>query len=126
MQGGIHAARTIRRRILDRPTEDFRYRNHGDVAVIGRLSGVTDIPWLGPFGQRSGFTAWLLWLGIHIFYLIGFANRVVVLTRWAFSFMTHGRGSRLITGRPLLPDIEHPEPPVVPLLVDDGGDPGTD
>jgi NADH dehydrogenase len=126
MQGGIHAARTIRRRILDRPTEDFRYRNHGDVAVIGRLSGVTDIPWLGPFGQRSGFTAWLLWLGIHIFYLIGFANRVVVLTRWAFSFMTHGRGSRLITGRPLLTDIEHPEPPVVPLLVDDGGDPGTD
>jgi NADH dehydrogenase len=113
MQGGIHAARTIRRRLLGRPTEPFRYSNHGDVAVIGRSSGVTDIPWLGPFGQQGGLTAWLLWLGIHITYLIGFANRLVVLTRWAFSFLTHGRGTRLITGRPLLPDIEEPEPPVM-------------
>ena len=47
------------------------------MAVIGRLSGVTDIPWLGPFGRQSGLTAWLLWLGIHIAYLIGFANRLV-------------------------------------------------
>jgi NADH dehydrogenase len=113
MQGGIHAAKTIRRRLLGRPTEPFRYSNHGDVAVIGRSSGVTDIPWLGPFGQQGGFTAWLLWLGIHIAYLIGFANRLVVLTRWAFSFLTHGRGTRLITGRPLLPEIEDPEPPVM-------------
>jgi NADH:ubiquinone reductase (H+-translocating) len=113
MQGGTHAARTIRRRILGRPTEPFRYRNKGDVAVIGRFSGVTDIPWLGPLGRQGGFTAWLLWLGIHIFYLIGFANRIVVLTRWAFSFLTHGRGTRLITGTPLLPDIEEPEPPVL-------------
>ena len=113
MQGGIHAARTVRRRLLGRPTEPFRYSNHGDVAVIGRLSGVTDIPWLGPLGQQGGLTAWLLWLGIHIAYLIGFANRIVVVTRWAFSFLTHGRGTRLITGQPLLPDIEEPEPPVI-------------
>lgn len=112
MQGGTHAARTIRRRILGRPTEAFRYSNRGDVAVIGRLAGVTDIPWLGPLGRQGGFTAWLLWLGIHIAYLIGFANRIVVLTRWSFSFLTHGRGTRLITGDPLLPDIEEPEPPV--------------
>jgi NADH:ubiquinone reductase (H+-translocating) len=79
--------------------------------VIGRLSGVTDIPWLGPFGQTGGFLAWLLWLGIHISYLIGFANRLVVLTRWSWSFFTHGRGSRLITGQPLLRDIQEPEPP---------------
>ncbi|HEY4632925.1 MAG TPA: NAD(P)/FAD-dependent oxidoreductase [Candidatus Limnocylindrales bacterium] len=113
MQGGTHAARTIRRRILGRPTETFRYSNHGDVAVIGRLAGVTDIPWLGPLGHQSGFTAWVLWLGIHIAYLIGFANRIVVLTRWAFSFLTHGRSTRLITGSPLLPTIEEPEPPVI-------------
>lgn len=113
MQGGIHAARTIRRRLLGRPTETFRYSNHGDVAVIGRLSGVTDIPWLGPLGQQGGFTAWLLWLGIHIAYLIGFANRIVVLTRWGYSFLTHGRGTRLITGGPLLPVIAEPEPPVL-------------
>lgn len=113
MQGGTHAAKTIRRRILGRPTEPFRYRNKGDVAVIGRLSGVTDIPWLGPFGRQGGITAWMLWLGIHIFYLIGFANRVIVVTRWAYSFVTHGRGTRLITGQALLPPIEDPEPPVI-------------
>ena len=60
--------------------EPFRYRNQGDVAVIGRLAGVTNIPWLGPFGQQGGFLAWVLWLVIHIVYLIGFANRIVVLT----------------------------------------------
>lgn len=104
--------RTIRRRILGRPTEPFRYSNRGDVAVIGRLAGVTDIPWLGPLGRQGGITAWMLWLGIHIAYLIGFANRIVVVTRWAFSFLTHGRRTRLITGSPLLPEIAEPEPPV--------------
>jgi NADH dehydrogenase len=52
----------------------------------------------------------VLWLTIHIAYLIGFANRIVVVTRWAWSFFTHGRGSRLITGQPLLPEIEEPQP----------------
>ena len=78
------------------------------MAVIGRLAGVTDIPWMGPFGRQGGFTAWLLWLGIHIMYLIGFANRIVVSTRWAFSFLTRGRSTRLITGQPLVPHIEEP------------------
>ena len=119
IQGGSYAAKVIRRRILGRPWEPFRYSNHGDVAVIGRLSGVTDIPWLGPLGQQGGFTAWLLWLGIHIAYLIGFANRIVVLTRWAWSFLTHGRNTRLITGGQLLPPIEEPEPPVMPPMEDE-------
>jgi NADH dehydrogenase len=66
---------------------------------------------MGPFGRQGGFFAWALWLLIHITYLIGFANRIVVVTRWAWSFFTHGRGSRLITGDPLLPPIEEPEPP---------------
>ncbi len=113
IQGGTYAAKVVRRRVLGRPYEPFHYSNHGDVAVIGRLSGVTNIPWMGPFGRQSGFVAWLLWLGIHIAYLIGFANRLVVLTRWAASFVTHGRGTRLITGAPLLPPIEEPEPPVM-------------
>jgi NADH:quinone reductase (non-electrogenic) len=111
IQGGRYAARTIRLRLSSQATRPFRYSNRGDVAVIGRLAGVTDIPWLGPFGRRAGFTAWFLWLGIHIVYLIGFANRVVVTVRWAWSFFTRGRGSRLITGSPLLPPIEDPEPP---------------
>ena len=111
IQSGRHAARTIRRRLTGEATPPFRYRNRGDVAVIGRLAGVTDIPWLGPFGRQSGIAAWVLWLTIHLVYLIGFANRIVVTVRWAWSFMTHGRGSRLITGDPLLPPIAEPEPP---------------
>jgi NADH dehydrogenase len=98
-------------RLTGRPAEPFHYRDRGDVAVIGRLAGVTNIPWLGPFGRAGGFPAWLLWLGIHIVYLIGFANRIVVIVRWAWSFVTGGRGSRLITGQPLLPEIEEPQAP---------------
>jgi NADH dehydrogenase len=111
IQPGMYAADAIRRRLRGEDVVPFRYRNGGDVAVIGRLSRVTNIPWLGPFGRQSGFIAWMLWLGIHIVYLIGFANRIVVSTRWAFSFLTRGRSTRLITGSPLLPPIEEPEPP---------------
>jgi NADH dehydrogenase len=68
---------------------------------------------MGPLGRQGGFTAWLLWLGIHIAYLIGFSNRLIVLVRWAWSFLTHGRATRLITGGPLLPPIQEPEPPVM-------------
>ena len=116
IQGGKYAAAVIRRRILRRPVTPFRYSDRGDVAVIGRLAGVTNIGWLGPFGRQSGFFAWALWLGIHILYLIGFSNRLVVLIRWAWSFLTHGRGTRLITGTTLLPPIEEPEPPVLAPL----------
>jgi NADH dehydrogenase len=111
IQPGKYVGAVILARLDGRTLEPFRFSNRGEVAVIGRLSGVTNIPWLGPFGRTGGFLAWLLWLGIHISYLIGFANRLVVLTKWAWSFLTHGRGSRLITGQPLLPDIEEPEPP---------------
>jgi NADH dehydrogenase len=111
IQGGGYASWVIRRRLSGQPTQPFRYSNHGDVAVIGRQAGVTDIPWMGPLGRQGGIFAWALWLLIHITYLIGFANRVVVVTRWGWSFFTHGRGSRLITGDPLLPPIEEPEPP---------------
>jgi NADH dehydrogenase len=108
IQGGRYAGRLIRRRVRGWPVKPFRFANKGDVAVIGRLAGVTDIPWLGPFGRAGGLPAWLLWLGIHISYLIGFANRAVVLVRWSWSFVTHGRGARLITGEPLLPSLEEP------------------
>ena len=111
IQSGKYAAAAIQRRIAGERPRPFHYRDRGDVAVIGRLAGVTNIGWLGPFGRQSGFIAWLLWLGIHIVYLIGFTNRIVVLTRWAWSLATGGRGSRLITGTPLLPPIEDPESP---------------
>ena len=111
IQPGRYAAGAILDRLDGKPVKPFHFRDLGDVAVIGRLSGVTNIPWMGPFGRQSGFIAWMLWLGIHIVYLIGFANRIVVSTRWAFSFLTRGRSTRLITGSPLLPPIEEPEPP---------------
>ncbi len=114
IQGGSYAASVIRRRILDRPHEPFEYSDHGDVAVIGRRSGVTNISWLGPFGHQGGITAWLLWLGIHIFYLIGFSNRIVVFVRWTWNLLTKARSTRLITAGQLLPPIEDPEPPVLP------------
>jgi len=109
IQEGTYAADSILRRVRGKTPEPFRYRDRGDVAVIGRLSGVADIRWLGRFGRRSGFLAWGMWLGVHIVYLIGFANRLVVIIRWAWSFLTHGRGTRLITGEPHLPPIKQPE-----------------
>ena len=119
IQEGTYVAREIGRRVAGEPTQPFRYTDKGDVATIGRLRGVANIGWLGPFGQLSGFLAWAMWLGIHILYLIGFANRIVVTIRWAWSFFTRGRSTRLITGEwsRLLPPIEEPEPPVTPAEV---------
>jgi len=111
IQGGKYTAKAIRARLDGTTPAPFHFQDRGDVAVIGRKAGVTNIGWLGPFGRQSGFIAWSLWLGIHIVYLIGFANRLVVVVRWGWSFFTHGRGSRLITGQPLTPEIEEPEPP---------------
>jgi NADH dehydrogenase len=117
IQEGTYVAREIGRRLAGEATRPFRYTDKGDVATIGRLRGVANIGWLGPFGQLSGFLAWAMWLGIHILYLIGFANRIVVTIRWAWSFFTRGRSTRLITGEwsRLLPPIEEPEPPATPV-----------
>jgi NADH dehydrogenase len=116
IQEGTYAAREIGRRLAGEPSKPFRYTDKGDVATIGRLRGVANIGWLGPFGKLSGFIAWAMWLGIHILYLIGFANRIVVTVRWAWSFITRGRSTRLITGEwsRLLPPIEEPAAPSDP------------
>jgi hypothetical protein len=74
----------------------FGYVDKGDLATIGRASAVADIKGI----QISGMPAWLIWLAVHIFYLIGLQNRLLVLTRWAFSFLTRGRSARLITHSP--------------------------
>ena len=78
----------------------FKYKDKGNLATIGRLRAVADLP---PRLRVSGVLAWALWLGVHIFYLIGFQNRVLVLLRWAWAFITHGRGGRLIAGQDLRP-----------------------
>jgi NADH dehydrogenase len=97
MQQGRYVARVIRERLRERPTEPFRYVDKGNLATIGRSKAVADVK-----GVRiSGFLAWVTWLVVHLFYLIGFQNRILVVTRWTFSFVTRGRGARLIidTGR---------------------------
>jgi NADH:quinone reductase (non-electrogenic) len=93
MQQGRYAAKVIRNRLRDKPTKPYHYLDKGNLATIGRARAVADIK-----GVRvSGFPAWLLWLTIHLWYLVGFQNRVLVFIRWAVSFATHGRGARLIT-----------------------------
>jgi NADH dehydrogenase len=93
MQQGRYAAKLIRARMRGRATPPFRYRDKGNLATIGRAAAVADIKGL----KLSGFIAWITWLVVHLWYLIGFQNRILVLIRWSFSFATHGRGARLIT-----------------------------
>jgi NADH:quinone reductase (non-electrogenic) len=94
MQQGAHAARNILRAIDGKPLQPFRYRDYGIMATIGRGSAVGEI-----FGLKiSGFFAWLFWIFLHIFWLIGFRNRFVVMTEWAWAYVTAQRRVRLITG----------------------------
>jgi NADH:quinone reductase (non-electrogenic) len=93
MQQGRHAGRSILRAVAGRTSEPFHYTDKGNLATIGRARAVADIKGL----RLSGPLAWATWLAVHLWYLIGFQNRLLVFTRWAFSFLTHGRGARLIT-----------------------------
>jgi NADH dehydrogenase len=93
MQQGRYAAKLVRARLRDKPSAPFRYRDKGNLATIGRASAVADIKGL----RLSGLPAWLTWLLVHLWYLVGFQNRLIVFIRWSFSFFTHGRGARLIT-----------------------------
>ena len=95
VQQGKAAARNIKRSLTRSPRVPFHYLNKGDMATIGRYRAIAD------FGhgrlQVAGFTAWVLWLFVHIMYLIGFRNRISVLLQWAYAFFTYQRGARLIT-----------------------------
>jgi NADH dehydrogenase len=94
MQEGRYAAEAICTRLRGREPKPFRYRDKGNLATIGRARAVADIKGL----HLSGLLAWVTWLVVHLFYLIGFQNRILVVLRWTFSFLTRGRGARLITG----------------------------
>jgi NADH:quinone reductase (non-electrogenic) len=102
MQEGRHAARVVRDRLRGRPSRRFRYHDKGNLATIGRASAVADVKGI----HLSGFGAWVTWLGVHMWYLIGFENRLLVLIRWGFSFLAHGRGARLITAGAQAPSRE--------------------
>jgi NADH dehydrogenase len=96
MQQGRYAAKAIRARLQDRDVPAFRYRDKGNLATIGRAAAVADIKGL----KLSGLIAWMTWLFVHLWYLIGFQNRLLVMIRWAFSFFTRGRGGRVIENIP--------------------------
>lgn len=94
-QQGHHAARAIAARLLGRkPPGPFRYKSFGNLATIGRKCAVVDLGWV----RLSGFFAWLLWSVAHVYFLIGFRNRLVVCANWAWNYITFDRGARLITG----------------------------
>ena len=95
MQGGTYAARTIRARLQGKKDiPPFHYLDKGDMAVIGRAAAVANI-----FGLHvSGLPAWLIWLFIHLMYIVQFQNRVIVFVQWGFQYLTFSRGARLITG----------------------------
>lgn len=95
-QQGRHAAANLQRTIEGRPRLPFHYRDRGNLATIGRAAAVADFGKL----QFSGLPAWLLWLFVHIFFLIGFRNRVAVLLNWAWDYFAFRRAARLITGDP--------------------------
>jgi NADH:ubiquinone reductase (H+-translocating) len=94
MQQGRYAAQVVRARLRGSDTRPFHYRDKGNLATIGRARAVADVRGL----RLSGLIAWVTWVVVHLWYLVGFQNRVIVFVRWMFSFATHGRGARLITG----------------------------
>ena len=96
MQMGKHAARMIVSDLKEKPRRSFHYFDKGNLATIGRAAAVADIKGM----QLSGLPAWLIWVFVHIMYLIGFKNRIVVMIQWAWAYIGYRRGIRLITGEP--------------------------
>jgi NADH dehydrogenase len=94
MQQGRYAAKVVKARLRGRERKPFHYRDKGNLATIGRARAVADLHAV----RLSGFPAWITWVVVHLWYLIGFQNRLLVMIRWAISFFTHGRGGRLIVG----------------------------
>lgn len=94
IQQGRYVADAIRRRLRNQPIGPFRYHDKGSMATIGRNAAVADLNWT----WCSGYVAWLIWLFVHILYLIRFENRALVLFQWAWNYITRNRTARLITG----------------------------
>ncbi|MEM9290958.1 MAG: NAD(P)/FAD-dependent oxidoreductase [Acidobacteriota bacterium] len=114
IQSGVYAANVILQRAAGKPTEPFRYRDKGSMATLGRKSAVATLGKL----RLSGITAWLTWLGVHIVFLIGFRNRIVVIFEWARAYFTYQRSARLILHEPSpyseSSDTPESEPPLDP------------
>ena len=110
IQQGNWVAATIARDLEHQPRRDFHYHDKGSLATIGRAAAVAQF---GKF-EMSGYFAWLAWLFIHILFLIGFRNRLLVMIQWAWSYLTYERGARLITGSDELPGWTQAQTPPKP------------
>lgn len=104
IQQGLYVAKLIQARLKGQSRKPFHYLDKGSLAVIGRNAAVADV---GPL-KFSGFFAWLLWVFIHIMYLVEFDNRLIVFFQWAWNYVTRKRGARLITGSQPYPKVEQP------------------
>ncbi len=93
-QMGAHVARTIRDRLARKATPPFRYRDYGNLATIGRMAAIVDLRGF----KFAGALAWWFWLVAHVFFLIGFRNRLAVLLNWTWAYWTYQRGARIIVG----------------------------
>jgi NADH dehydrogenase len=120
MQGGRHAAKVVRADLAGTVRPTFRYRDKGSLATIGRSSAVADF---GPGRRFSGFPAWVLWWLVHLLYLVGFRNRLLVWFSWAWQWLTFQRGARLITGAP---GSTNGAPPTVDAVTASGTPPPDD
>jgi NADH:ubiquinone reductase (H+-translocating) len=131
MQMGRHAAQMIAQDMAGKPRTKFHYFDKGDMATIGRHAAVANVRW--PIKAHwSGILAWLSWAFVHLFFLIGFRNRLMVFFSWAWSYLTFNQGARLITGSSILPgwgqqegirphldaptDLTSPQPPITANL----------
>ncbi len=102
MQQGSYVAKLLQARQMGNVMPPFRYRDGGSLAVIGRNKAVADLN----FTKLSGFPAWFIWIFVHIFYLVEFDNKVVVVTQWIWNYLTRNQGARLITGKGVLPPMQ--------------------
>ena len=101
-QMGTRVAHNILARIDGRETTQFRYTDLGTLAAIGRHSAIAQLPWL----RFSGLLAWLFWVALHIYFLIGFRSRIIVIINWGWAYFTHSRGARIILGKDEVRDTD--------------------
>ncbi|MDP1916241.1 MAG: NAD(P)/FAD-dependent oxidoreductase [Myxococcales bacterium] len=109
LQQGKHVARNIEAALAGKPRQPFDYVDKGIMATVGRASGIAQAGAL----KLSGMLGWLAWLFIHILFLIGFRNRLLVMFQWAWAWFTYGRGARLITGTTPVPESRSAQPTTV-------------
>ncbi len=102
MQQGSYVAKLLKARQVGQTLRSFEYSDAGNLAVIGRNKAVADLK----FTHLSGFPAWFIWIFVHIFYLVEFDNKLIVVTQWFWNYLTRSQGARLITGKDVLPPIQ--------------------